>query len=174
MGRKDYTGRDHQNTRILGVADPVLGTDGANKNYIDGLAAGAAPNLQDRWSGTINSMIVPNAQYIGISNLTATVARGITHNSGSFVPSRSGVYVITGNVISTVAPSLGSCAIDIAHIYDGTNARIYRGPSINQYFNITASWGMDIYKTFYFAISNNSGATLTLSGVISIVRVSEV
>jgi hypothetical protein len=67
-------------------------------------------------------------------------------------------------------------SIYIVHNYDGTNARYYPGVvGLGESpVTVTCNIGVSTFNQFYTMVHQGVGSSMTLNGVMSIVRVSDV
>jgi len=90
MALKSLTGFDANNQRILQVADPTSGTDAANKQYVDNVAAGLSWKNNVRAASTTNvTLATPGTTLDGVT-LAANDRVLIKDQSA---PAENGIYV---------------------------------------------------------------------------------
>ena len=72
-------GADMNGQRIVSMADPIANTDGANKEYVDGVAVAGAPNANETTKGIVQ--LATNAQMGAGTSAGGTGARLVPPNS---------------------------------------------------------------------------------------------
>lgn len=108
---------DASTKKITNVADPVAGTDAANKDYVDSVAAGLDPKASVRASTTA---ALPAVTY---DNGTGGVGATLTADANGALPAQDGITLSVGQrlLVKNQAATLQNGIYTVTVVGDGSN-----------------------------------------------------
>lgn len=110
MSKKSLTGFDANNKQILNVADPTGATDGANKQYVDAVAAGRDWKESVRVASTANiNLASPGATINGVTMAANDRFLAKDQTTGS----QNGIYVWNGAAVAATRATDADTAADL-------------------------------------------------------------
>ena len=145
---------DVNNSKVTEVATPTLGTDAANKSYVDTALALKAPLASPTFTGTVTGNFTETKQDLGTiatattincasgsivtATLGAAISIGITAGASAstcrvctLLLTNGGAYTITWNSAikwaGGTAPTLTASGVDILTFMTVDNGTIWRG-----------------------------------------------